>query len=456
MLDAGSPVLSGSVPQEGTVTILPVRELRIPWATLSLAVAISAIHATKVHSLPFTFEFVARAVLIKDIIAEQPERLFTSALVHSSNGHVYANVVGLLLAGWIIEGCLGRAVLLNVALWGGAFGMGGGALAMGKLDTAAGASAMLFALAGAFLTWRALSPASFGSLARHPLVWAFFLLYAAAALASNDQAQGQAHFFGFAYGVGWGLVRERFPVRWRRRFAALAILLYAAATALVAGRALRQDPSETTEAVQLLLDRRQPPAGINDISWYWTTQVDAPQAVLERARERMTELVEEKDEPVFVDTLATLHFRLGDLDQAIELERRLLLRAPPVPNLHLFTSQLARFEHARLVAIGAPSLAQPPLRLRRAGEGWRLESAALPPVAVPPRRALILNDGRPAGYLEVDVSEHALPVLVAAAPTAGDPASEAEVAVVPLATLPDAAARPTRLWWMDPEIAALP
>jgi membrane associated rhomboid family serine protease len=427
----------------------------MPWATLSLAAVISAIYAAKVHIPPFTFEFVAHAVVIKEIMAERPERLFTAALVHSSNSHAYGNLIGLLLAGWIIEASLGRAILLNVALWGGAFGMGGAALAMGQLETAAGASAMVFALAGAFLTWRALSPTSFGSVARNPFLWTFSLLYAALALASNEWAQGLAHFFGFAYGVGWGLVRERFPEPWRRRFAALAILLYAAAIVSVGGRALRQDPSETTKIVKLFLEARQPPASINEIGWYWATQADAPRDLLELARERMKGLVEEKDEPAWADTLATLHYRLGDLDPAIELERRLVLKDPPVPNLHLFTSQLARFEHARLVEIGAPSLVQPPLRLRRAGEGWRLESAVEPPWIAPPRRALLLHAGRPAGYLEVDVNERALPVLVPA-PTTGDPASEEEVAVVPLATLPEAAARPTRLWWMDPEIAALP
>ncbi len=134
---------------------------------------------------------------------------------------------------------------------------------MGEFEATAGSSAMVFVRAGAFLAWRALSPTWFGSPSRNPLLWAFFLLYAAAALATNEDAQGQAHFFGFAYGVGWGLARECVPVCWRRRFAPLAIGRYVTSGAVTTFRAVRQEPVETTGAMRPLMDGRAP-SGIRE------------------------------------------------------------------------------------------------------------------------------------------------------------------------------------------------
>jgi membrane associated rhomboid family serine protease len=429
---------------------------RLPWATLLLAVLVIAVHAASSHSFAFSLHFVSRSAAVPELAWSEPARLFTASFVHQSWSHVTWNLAWLLSAGALIEVALGQAMFLNVVLWSGAFGLLYQLCSLGEASQMiGGSSCMTYGLMGAFLTWRALTPGLFGRYARNPLVFGFFLVLTAAGFASSRSDPNLGHLGGFVGGVGFGLLGLRIPSRWGTRLAALAACLYLASVATVVLRVLRGDPAEVTASMNVLYRSERSAPTLNAASWYWAGRSDGPRAVLEMARESMIEVVEKTPNPGYADTLATLHFRLGDLDQAIELERRLLLRDPPVPNLHLFTSQLARFEHARLVAIGAPSLAQPPLRLRRAGEGWRLESAALPPVAVPPRRALVLHDGRPAGYLEVDVSEHALPVHVPT-PTEGSAASEDALAVIPLATLPDSAARPTRLWWMDPEIAALP
>jgi membrane associated rhomboid family serine protease len=439
---------------------------RFPRTTLLLAIVLAGIAAAVQLHFGANVEFGGRSGAIRGLLWTEPERLFGAALMHFELSHLAWNLAGIVLAGALLESALGGAVVLNVALWGGATAMVAGLPWLEPKHTAVGASGMVYALFGAFLSWRALHPEAFGRCQRGAIPWAVVLLWTTAGLTSNETMPARAHFAGFAYGVAWGVLGPRVPRRWRRGFAALAVALCLVSEATLAWRALRREPAETARAMRVVLDGPLPAENVNNVSWYWAAQADAPRAVLELARDRMARLVAEeggslaaKDGLLLAaaeDTLATLYYRLGEIDEAIELERRLVLRDPALPSLHVFTSQLARFEHARLTSIASPSLSEPPLRLRRAGgEAWRLEMAVEPTVAVP-RRALVLYAGRPAGYLEVDASERTLPIEVPA-PAEGAPASEgAPLGVVPLQTLPNGAQRPTRLWWVDPEIAALP
>jgi membrane associated rhomboid family serine protease len=319
---------------------------------------IAAIHAVGQHHEGFSVEFAGRSLVVPDLRWSEPQRMVAANFFHSSNLHLANNLSGLLLTGWLIESALGRAVILNVALWGGMCGMYNG-LRLNQdhgLATGLGASAMVYALGGAFLTWRALMPALFGPLGRNSLLWVVLLLYAAFALAGDEPALTPFHLGGFVYGVASGLLGLRLSPPWRRRFAVLALGLCVASAAVIGMRALRQEPFETTEAMRVLLDGPHPGDYVNRISWYWATQPDAPRALLGIARERMEGVVAEKASLDYQDTLATLHYRLGDLGRAVELERAALESELPPEKIPFLVSQLARFEYAWLSHEDAASL----------------------------------------------------------------------------------------------------
>jgi hypothetical protein len=190
---------------------------------------------------------------------------------------------------------------------------------------------------------------------------------------------------------------------------------------------------------------------MNRLSWYWATQPDAPRALLGIARERMEGVVAEKASLDYQDTLATLYYRLGDLGRAVELERAALEGELPPEKIPFLVSQLARFEYAWLSHEDAASLERTPLRLRRIGDGvWQLE-----PLAALPRRALVLSGERLVGYLELAAETSGELLRMPAPREAAGPAS-ADLAVMPLPAGAGAAARPTRLFWMDPEVLRLP
>ena len=437
------------------MSTLAFPRLRVPWLTLLLAAVIAAIFAASEASIGFAVHFVARSMAVKGLTASEPERLFASALIHSSPSHLYWNLAGLLLAGGLVESALGRAVFLNVALWGGVCGTLAGLRALRPTETAGGASGMMFALAGAFLTWRALRPDAFGSYQRNPILWVLLLLWTTASLATHNVVVGQLHFGGFAYGVGWGLLGPRFPQRWRRFFAALAVGLLLASVAALVVRALQREPEEVTRAMRVLYVGPQPASDLNSLSWYWATQADAPRAVLEMARDGMKAVVQKSKKSAYQDTLATLYYRLGELEQAAETERALLETEPRAEKHSFYLSQLARFEYARLPPDDARSRSAAPLRLRRAEAGsFRLEPATDPPLPAP-QRALVLSRGRLVGYLERAAGPLAQAERVPV-PVAGEGPGDETFDVVPLAADGDDSLRPTRLWWLDPAVLRLP
>ena len=110
------------------------------------------------------------------------------------------------------------------------------------------------------------------------------------------------------------------------------------------------------EALALLAFPDLPPFFANNAAWIVAIDQQATRDELQRARQGMAWAEALVDTPLDgsrtdneplsanLDTLATLHFRLGDLDRAIQIQRRALAMAPD----SVLASQLSRFEATRL------------------------------------------------------------------------------------------------------------
>ncbi len=154
--------------------------------------------------------------------------------------------------------------------------------------------------------------------------------------------------------------RRRHNLRLRiSKFSAVALSALFLGVAIWTG--LNFQPAGTRhEALALLSIPDLPPFFANNAAWIVAVDPEATAEELRRARQSMAwaesfdlSPLGEADvdsEPLAanLDTLATLHFRLGDLDRAVEVQRRAFAMEAD----NVLATQLARFEGARLAQQG--------------------------------------------------------------------------------------------------------
>jgi len=309
-------------------------------------------------------------------------RLFSASFLHANLLHAYLNGVGILALGMPLERLVGAWRMLCIYL---ASALAGSCASMWASLAAysVGASTAIFGLLGALavVNWRfhAQLPGSF----RQPLRWWVFILGINALLPLLvpviDYA---AHAGGFASGAilagllcrDVGCLRSPHAVGAPLKAATLgltAVFGVALTQAVVA--ALQATASARTLVARSFVSSDSAGAeALNNMAWHYATHHQASAEELGLAEEAAASAVrKDPDQSAYLDTLATVYYRRGDLDRAITTEQRAVAASEQA----VFVSQMGRFLDARLSmsqAADAASGDPPAIRLsveRDGGEG---------------------------------------------------------------------------------------
>lgn len=303
-------------------------------------------------------------------------RLVTANFLHGGFLHIYLNGLALLTLGAVLERIIGPWRLLLVYLTAAVGGAFTSALAE-RAPLSIGASTAVFGLLGALavVNWRYRRDLPLGF--RQSLRWWVFVLGINAALPLLvPQIDVAAHLGGFVAGVvvSGVLVGSRRRLVYRmppslllKAVVAALVAVYGVALGLTAEQALDQSREAQVRRLGGLLGRDGVNAeSLNEVAWLIAISPRAQRAELEGAAEMAERALElQPQTPAFLDTLATVRYRLGDLDDAIRLESLALLRQDDDA---MFASQLARFLRARMR--GAGPLEQGPLEKGAARLRW--------------------------------------------------------------------------------------
>jgi membrane associated rhomboid family serine protease len=385
-------------------------------------------------------------------------RLVTANFLHGSVLHFYWNAIPIAIIGARLERLLGPAGFGLLAGTGALAGTLASAWAAAGL-VSAGASTLIFTLIASVVWLNARAADGLPPGLRFPLPAALVVLVAivlSSLLVSNvDHA---SHAGGFVAGIGAtaALARResgRRLVCARRRGVAAAALALAGLFALGIADGIRnaRAPAGTgllAWAEALAGDESARPHLLNEVAWVLATTPEVPEdrialavAVAERA------LLLEPDSGAIQDTLATAHFRAGNLERAIELEREIATR----DGLPFYWSQLARFEweYARRwgpLRLGGESFPMPWF------EGARLAHRGDRPFEA---HAVVLEGERILGSLLVTAGPGAASPLPMELPADLPPEARIELVLVDAETEPDPATGSTYVPF-HPEAAELP
>jgi len=336
---------------------------RQPRVTESLLILIGIAFAIQiaVGAIDDPFKLVGLGANSRVLVDDgQYFRLITANFLHGNFVHLFLNSMALHQVGGLVERLIGSPRFLVLYLIGGVAGAATSAwFDVGVVSL--GASTSIFAVLGAFFVinfkYRGRLPAGI----RQSVPWWLFILGLSAALPLIlPQIDAGAHIGGFVLGIGLMLVLAR-----RRKLTELMVgrssrglMITAITCALVAVfniglgvvRGLSGAAEDEARVLAAYIERDDATAPeLNDLAWRMVINPDAPHERLDaalRSAERALELAPGDD--AITDTVATAHFRVGNLDRAIELERTVLRRRDTLE----FPTQLARFERARFVRDG--------------------------------------------------------------------------------------------------------
>ncbi|MEE2789849.1 MAG: rhomboid family intramembrane serine protease [Myxococcota bacterium] len=290
----------------------------------------------------------------------QYDRLFTSTLLHGGLIHIYFNGMALWVLGGMLERLLGWHRVCLIYLVSGFVG----ALASTFLTKAflgIGASGAVFGLLGALgalqLRFSSRMPQGLGQSRRW---WVIILGLNGALPFLVPQIDLYAHLGGFLAGfvTCWVAAGARFgpmgadaPSRWVRHCAVGCLAL--AAVSVVQGVA-RYSAGEKGE-VQLLAAMSQrgdvEPSMVTWFAWSAAIGPDSDRLLLETAEKALRPHALITKDSALLDTLATLKYRLGDRDDAVQLELQVLDERKDT-----FTAtQLARFLLSDFSPANAPA-----------------------------------------------------------------------------------------------------
>lgn len=311
------------------------------------------------------------------------QRLITGNLLHGDLRHLLFNGFALISFGRVVEGRLGTARFLTIFL----SACLGGTLASAFLNDvlmSVGASTGILGLVGAYgaIDWYFANDRK--GAARRQAILLFLALVLPAILVPNADHFG--HAGGLLVGLaltGWFLspldavtprmldaasrsanVRQvlsqwlpggRLPddhqrQRHRQRLkiariaAVVLVLLFVAITAWTGWHFLTD--GKRSEALALIDTPDLPKFFVNNAAWTLAIDSQSTREQLITARDAMVWAEDPELQPASaeIDTLATLYFRLGDLDKAIALERWAFALDPDA----VIAAQMARFSVARL------------------------------------------------------------------------------------------------------------
>jgi rhomboid protease GluP len=347
-----------------------------PWVTYGLLASIAVMYGVQLSvgsgENPFA-DIRLGANFPPLVFAGEWDRLITANFMHGvmvAHLHIVMNGIGLYFLGSGIEALLGRArlfIIYAVSCLGGSLASSFAQAGTYSLGASTGIVG-LFAAIG-WVLWRfrrELPPA----MRRATRQWLFLLaLNVALWVAFRDLNVDHAgHGGGFVAGgvatialtIGWPpFDRTRSRSRIASAVAALLLGVFACGLAVSGIRyaqSVAGDRSAETSVMRAAMSRVDvSPDELNLWAWFVALDAGATRDLLELAREAATRAVDElpgdaspEERSAIVDTLATVHFRLGAHDEAVRLERHALsLEASPV-----YHSQLARFLQARVARDG--------------------------------------------------------------------------------------------------------
>lgn len=349
----------------------------LTWAMLGLLVVVFAL--LRAAGWDVYFEHMVRAGANSGLLVAYGEwfRLVTANLLHFSPEHLVLNGVLLVGLGYMLERLAGGDRFAILVIGSGIAGAGSSAL-LAEAPLSVGFSTSVFGLVGALAYLNLFRRAELPAGLWIPAAWGIGL--AAAEVVSEwllPAIDRGAHIGGLMAGwvAAWLMFRgrelsARGPVGVRRACAVFAGVVVVAAIGAGIRNAYLPDPESALRvADEILQDPTPNPFGENEVAWLVASTPDVSRARLERARDAMEQVSKALpgSDPIR-DTLATLHYRLGDFDLAIAEE----IRAYGQSRSRFMASQLARFEVARLEQNGPYRVASDDLpvpRLRVEAEG---------------------------------------------------------------------------------------
>ncbi len=289
-------------------------------------------------------------------------RLVSANFLHANYFHLGLNALGILTLGIAIERLLGTTAFFAVYLFSGLTGAAASAF-LGPAELSVGASTAVFGLLGAFawinLRHRTQTPPRFRPSGHWWLL--VVVLSGVLAMAFPLVTDNMAHLGGFVGGLLVCILlvpsRVQLPLVKTPAWTALFARLLGAVTVvglLCAVVHYIKDPAGDREKVftNLVASKDTHPLLLNNIAWVLATRPDTTPDGLHMAKEAaekaLTRTVDAKERPTVSDTLATVMYRLGKFDRAIDLEMDALHSRDD----RFLASQLARFLLARVEAKG--------------------------------------------------------------------------------------------------------
>lgn len=354
---------------------VPAEVVGRPWATQILLFLILGAYAFTLATgvLGSAIEYIRYGANAQVLIAQgEVWRLIASSFLHAATPiHVGLNAVGLWSMGVMCERLFGRATFLAI-YFGSAIGGALGSAAMQTGGFSVGASTALFGLFGALfyaqlIRFRGKVPVRYRI---SDFAWFTMIALNLALTMRFPMIDWAAHVVGAVTGVLIAILlisdEERLPVTQSSRAARISATLLSLAAVVSVGFAVRNvvrwDPMRDTEVLKsLVLWDRAPPVLLNDLAFTIATQPTPPPEHLELADRAARRAVDADPNPMVVDTQATVAFRRGDLDRAVELEaevvndpesEKLIRPGAKASEVHFLASQLLRFIVARQARSG--------------------------------------------------------------------------------------------------------
>lgn len=380
-----------------------------PWATQTLLVLILVAYAVTLAQgvLGSAIEYIRYGANAQVLIAQgQVWRLIASSFLHAASPlHVGLNAVGLWSMGVMAERLFGRSTFLAI-YFGSAIGGALGSAAMQTGGFSVGASTALFGLFGALLyaqlvRFRGKVPVRYRV---SDSAWFTMIALNMSLTILFPMIDWAAHVVGAATGVLIAVLlisdEERLPIAHPSRLARISGVVLTLAAVVSVGFAVRNivlwDPMGDTGVLKsLVLWDRAPPVLLNDLAFTIATQPSPPPEHLELADRAARRAVDADPSPMVVDTQATVAFRRGDLERAVELEaevvndpesEKLIRPGKKVNEVPFLATQLLRFIVARqaragtLVGKDAPSGLS--VRVENSRLAIRTETRIEKPIAV--------------------------------------------------------------------------
>jgi membrane associated rhomboid family serine protease len=356
------------------------RSAGVPWLSLALALVMGGLYwATfgndpfiTAHSWVFTKGLVAKGELF---------RVVTANWFHGNHAHLASNTGAILLFGYLGERVLGWQPMLGIGMASGILGFLAISLApMNSFDSAGGMSAWALGWLGSWLWVRARHGAAFPPLLQSWAITisAYLLLFKQwTGLAPVDIAHG----IGFVTGIAATALITRDWSRSSRQpvsvsagrsmvWASAAVLSGALAWGFV--DAARGGEGDARLVLQWMLEEADPAsmeingltARLNDAAWHAARTPSASREWLElsdRSARWAVDLARwaaengrETWEAGYLDTLATVRYRLGDFDSAVDLAWQAIELEDEPDRAAFHRSQAARFELAAWRVAGSP------------------------------------------------------------------------------------------------------